>query len=526
MSIQSLRAADVVPHLAAAAGGLLLTCAFPKLELSAVAFAALVPLLAAIAGRRPAVAFRLGFVFGLAHHLTLLSWVVFTMRTYGQLPLYLCVPVLGLLAAYLALYPAVFCALTVRLRLPAPALAPAIGALWTAMEVLRATLFTGFPWALLGYSQYTRLALIQIADITGVYGVSFLVATVNAGVWIAIQAVAGRRRQTVPAATKRDAGIVLLTCLLLWGGTVGYGKWRLGQTEARMAAAEKPVVAVVQGNIEQGRKWDPKFQVASLDRYFRLSIEALAAYPDLVVWPETATPFYLFDHRELTAPVVDFVRSADTNFLIGSPSYRRTDGKVEYYNSAYLLGPDGISRGRYDKVHLVPFGEYVPLQRFLPFIGKMVAQVGDFRSGSPGATLKCNGCDLGVQICYEIIFPPLARRMTANGADLLVNITNDAWFGFSGAPYQHFSMAVFRAVENRRTLVRAANTGISALIAPTGRVLARTGLGVEASLARPAPLLSGQTVYTRWGDLWAWTCLAAAAILTFAGGACCQRGRR
>jgi apolipoprotein N-acyltransferase len=497
--------------------GLLLTAAFPDLQLSGLAFVALVPLLAAIAGRRKAAAFRLGFLAGIVHYATLLPWVVYTMGTYGQLPLFLSVPLLGLLAAYLAIYPAGFAALMVHLRIPTRALAPAAGALWTALEFLRANLFTGFPWELLGYSQHHWLELIQVADITGVYGLSFLIVTINTAAFLLFWKIVGRCWRDVPI-TLQTASVSVLIGLLCLGGATAYGQWRLTQIDALIAAAPQPKVAVVQGNIDQARKWDPAFQDASIDKYLRLSLKALSDFPDLVVWPETATPFYPRDPSVLTNRLVAFVRNAQVPFLVGSPYYEERGGKIDYYNSAYLLIPGNGFDRRYDKVHLVPFGEYVPLRRLLPFVGKMVPQVGDFKAGKQGTVLEWEGRRLGVQICYEIIFPTLARRIMVNKADLLVNITNDAWFGRTAAPQQHFSMAVFRAVENRRTLVRAANTGISGFIAPDGKVLAHTDLFTDAAVSQPVPLLSSQTIYTRFGDVWAWSCLVAAAAMTVSGG--------
>ena len=231
--------------------------------------------------------------------------------------------------------------------------------------------------------------------------------------------------------------------------------------------------------------------------------------PDLVVWPETATPFYFLNQAELTQMVKKGIRDTGADFLIGSPSFRSKKKGVEYYNSAYLIGAQGNLYGRYDKAHLVPFGEYVPLKKWLPFINKIVEGVGDFRPGREGHTLPWKNYRLGIQICYEIIFPGLSRSMAQNNADLLVNITNDAWYGRSSAPYQHFSMAIFRAVENRRSLIRSANTGISGFVDPAGRIVASTKLFEDALITRKMPLLQTTTIYTRIGDLFALLCLAA-----------------
>jgi apolipoprotein N-acyltransferase len=245
-----------------------------------------------------------------------------------------------------------------------------------------------------------------------------------------------------------------------------------------------------------------------------------------VVWPETAVPFYLMSDRALTRKVLDGIRETGAHFVIGSPAFERTETGIDFFNSAYLMTPDGRPAGRYDKVHLVPFGEYVPLQQWLPFVRKLVAHVGDFKTGEKGETLPMagrrmrgrseGGIDLriGVLICYEIIFPDLSRAAAANGAGLLVNVTNDAWYGRSSAPYQHFSMAVFRAVENKRALVRSANTGISGFIDPVGRVGGATPLFVDAAAAQSVPVLTEKTVYTRTGDWFAASCLGMTIIIT------------
>ena len=207
------------------------------------------------------------------------------------------------------------------------------------------------------------------------------------------------------------------------------------------------------------------------------------------------------------------IQQTTADYLIGSPSFVQSDDGVRYFNSAYLISPLTKNISKYDKTHLVPFGEYVPLKKWLPFLGKIVAQVGDFRGGLEGKTLRWKTEQVGVQICYEIIFPRLSRAMAKNNASLLINITNDAWFGKTSGPYQHFSMTVFRAVENRRALVRSANTGISGFIDPAGRVLASTSLLQDAALVQSVPFMKIKTVYTRIGDLFAQLCFALALIV-------------
>jgi len=289
---------------------------------------------------------------------------------------------------------------------------------------------------------------------------------------------------------------------------VGEDGGQLGRlAPAQAAAASTMRVAVVQGNIEQGRLWDPAFQLTTIRTYRKLSLSVQKDKPDLVVWPESAAPFYFLYDPAPTRLVLEGIRQTSTAYLIGSPAFSRNpDGAVNYYNRAYLIESDGEVGGTYDKAHLVPYGEYTPFKEYLPFIGKMVEHVGDFEPGKKGEVVFLNGIGLGIQICYEIIFPELARAMTRHGAAVLVNITNDAWYGRSAGPYQHFSMVVFRAIENRRSLARAANTGISGFIDPAGRILNSTPLFVESALTGKLPLLTTTTLYTRYGDFFAIAC--------------------
>ncbi|MEJ2038743.1 MAG: apolipoprotein N-acyltransferase, partial [Desulfosarcinaceae bacterium] len=476
-----------------------LTLAFPKIDQGWLAWISLTPLLLAIRQLDLRGGFIIGFWTGLVHNLGLMYWTVYTMHLYGNLPLFQCIPLLILLAGYLALYTGVFglavtglCDRPWKLMLVAPAA-------WVALEMVKAHLFTGFPWELLGYSQYKHLWIIQIADLTGVYGVSALIVAVNAFLALAVFYWLETTWKGEPVARRTFIATAGVTALALIA-VCGYGIRQIANVDKAVAAADKSNVAVVQGNIDQAHKWDPSFQMITAVKYKELSRKMADRGADLIVWPETATPFYFLQDPLLSSLTLDGIKETGVYYLIGSPSYQKGKSGIRYYNSAYLVTPEGKEAGRYDKVHLVPFGEYVPLKRWLPFIKKMVAQVGDFATGRRGSTLKWRQHSLGVLICYEVIFPELARAMTQNGASLLVNITNDAWFGYTSAAYQHFSMAVFRSVENRRALARAANTGISGFIGPAGRIISSTALFKEAAVMAPVPLLSLKTQYTRWGD--------------------------
>ena len=486
--------------------GVLLTAAFPKIGLDWLVWIALVPLLIAVKNLSSGAGFRMGFITGLVHFLSLLYWLVPVMRTYGYLPMYLSVSVLFLFAAFLALFVGLFATVLIAVgRKPVRCLI-IIPLIWVALEYIRSFLFSGFPWELLGYSQYNRLQLIQISDILGVFGLSALIAFVNGAVFIALLYFTKRRWQHNDI-TKRLAAGSMLAIVLGIALTWSYGYRRLKTIDNLINISPKTRISVIQGNIDQAVKWDPAFQIETIKKYNNLSSSVIKQHPDLIVWPESATPFYFLYDVTPSELVLEGIQQAATDHLIGSPSFVRTDGVVEYYNSAYLISPKTKTMGKYEKTHLVPFGEFVPFKKWLPFLGKIVAQVGDFRAGKAGKTIPWKNEQIGVQICYEIIFPELSRSLVQNDASLLINITNDAWFGKTSGPYQHFSMTVFRAVENRRALARSANTGISGFIDPAGRILASTTLLQEATVTRSMPMMQEKTIYTRIGDLFAQVCL-------------------
>ena len=485
--------------LLAMLSGILLTAAFPKIDQGWIAWFALVPLLLALRTTDGRAGFWLGMAAGMVHYLGLIYWTAYTMHLYGRLPWIQSVLVLLLFAAVLSVFLGGFAVLVGTLACRPAHLVLVAPAAWVLIEWLRSWVLTGFPWELLGYSQYDRLWVIQPADLFGVLGISALIVLFNAVLTLALLYWAEKpwQHHGVPR------GVVVIGGLLVAGllvGTAAYGLFRIRHIDARIAEAEYADVAVVQGNIDQAQKWDASFQVLTTAKYKDLSGAAAAGGAQLVIWPETATPFYLFHDKVLTQMVVQGIQDIGADFIIGSPNVDLGGKAPVYYNSAYVIGADGRVGGKYDKVHLVPFGEYVPMKRWLPFLGKMVAQVGDFQAGRQGSTLQWRQYPVGMLICYEAIFPELAREMVRNGAQLLVNITNDAWFGRTSAAYQHFSMAVFRSVENRRFLARAANTGISGFVDPNGRILAATDLYQDAALTAQVHFLSQTTLYSRWGD--------------------------
>ncbi|HMK65469.1 MAG TPA: apolipoprotein N-acyltransferase, partial [Thermodesulfobacteriota bacterium] len=258
--------------------------------------------------------------------------------------------------------------------------------------------------------------------------------------------------------------------------------------------------SVVQGNIDQSLKWNPAFQEKTIDIYKELSLSPSAGPSDLIVWPETAVPFYFMNENRLTPEIFRLARNTGSCLLFGSPAVRVEKDQMQFYNRAYLLSPEGRV-AYYDKIHLVPFGEYVPLKRFLPFVGKMVQAIGDFSAGPGPIGLPLPRGKAGVLICFETIFPEISRAYKQEGCQFLVNITNDAWFGKTSAPYQHLSMLTFRAIENRVWIARAANTGFSAFIDSTGRITQSVPLFQSGRIYATIPLREDKTFYTRHGDL-------------------------
>jgi apolipoprotein N-acyltransferase len=493
----------------AAASGLLLAAAFPTVDLHFLAWFALVPLFLAINGQSVKTGFWLGGITGLVYFSGTVFWVSNSIHFYGGIALLPAALITLLLCAYLALYPALFGAAAVHMSNNYPKVFFfSMPVLWTALELARTYVFSGFPWSLLGYSQYSVLPVIQFADITGVYGVSFLIVLVNASAAAIIM--------------DRKNLHVAITAAILVALVLVYGFAKLHAPER----SDTITISVAQGNIEQDKKWDPVYQAGTISIYKRLTLEAMKQHPDLVIWPETATPFYFAAEgqrdRVFTQDLVDFVKQNQVPLLFGSPTYEiKPNRQIVGRNSAFLLSGDGRIDGEYHKIHLVPFGEYVPLKKVLFFVDKMVQAIGDFKSGSEytvmtlpyGTTDQRRETKLCTVICYEIIFPNLVRQFVDRGAAIVTTITNDAWFGKTAAPYQHFSMAVFRAVENRVPIARAANTGISGFIDSRGRILETSGIFTEAQLTHKLAPGTERSFYTAYGDLFSYACVLVSLIV-------------
>ncbi len=492
-----------LPFALAFLSGLLLALSFPRWELFPLAWVAFIPLFFALRDETPARSFLIGWVAGLVYFSGTLSWVTISMTQYGKIPQPISYFLMLLLVAYCAVYLGLFAAGVRSLferKLRWGFLF--IPALWVALEYARGHLLSGFPWAAVAYSQYRFLPLIQIADLASIYGIGFLIVLVNIGLFEMI-----RRGWIEHQIAWRE--------LILAGGlfllSLGYGFYRLDQP---MGEEKSLTVAVVQGNIAQDQKWDARLRTETLQKYKALSLASLqggGSRPELMVWPESAAPFFFQTETALRNELLDLAHEGRFYLLFGSPAFEpAASGQMALLNSAFLLSPAADVVGRYDKIHLVPFGEYVPLSSFLFFVNKMVEGIGEFIPGREATVMKAAGTPVGTVICFEVIFPEVVRRFAQNGASVMTTITNDAWFGDSAAPYQHFSMVVFRSIENRVPFARAANTGISGFIDAHGRILKQTPLFTEAALTEPLHPGIRRTLYTAVGDVFAIGCVIIA----------------
>ena len=481
---------------------MLLAASFPKFGHPAFAWVALTPWLVAIAGHgralrpaSPARGFAYGLLTGAVYFAGTLYWTADVMVAFGGLPRPAAVPIAGLLVAYLSIYPAVAGWLIARaisrFGLRALWVAPLV---WAGTEFARGYLFTGFPWVALGYSQASVLPVAQLASLGGVAALSLLVAAVATALAVAIVS----ERQ---AARRALAGTALVLAAV-----AGWGQWRMSRGEL-VQHAPTFRVGIAQGNIAQEQKWDPAFSGTILRRYLDMSRSLAREGARLILWPESATPFFFEEEPTGHAAILDTARETRSWILLGSDQIERGP-RPRYYNVAFLVSPEGRQAGVYRKMHLVPFGEYVPLRDLLFFAAPLVDGVGDFGVGSEVTVLSVDGHPLTAVICYESVFPYLAREAVHRGSQLLATITNDAWYGWSSAPFQHYEQGRLRAIEFGRYFVRAANTGVSAIVDPYGRVLASSQLFETTTLTGEVRLLTGLTLYARIGDAVAWACVA------------------
>jgi apolipoprotein N-acyltransferase len=467
---------------------------------------ALAPLLVALRCVRLRRAFALGLLTGIIYFTGTLYWITRVMVVYGGLSDWAGVLINALLILFMSMYPAIFAVVVRRAEMVAgPATVVLAPCIWAATELGRTYVFSGFPWVLLGYSQATVLPIAQLASLVGVYGLSMLVVSTSAAIVIASdRRILSKLHRFSPAV----ASIVAIAVIAGWGAR------RVNR--AALTTEGTPIrVGMIQGNVDQAIKWNPSSAAAIFQDYIGKTRRAIAQGASLVLWPESSTPF-MFEEDPAGAEIVRSVaREARVPILFGSDQIER-GAPAKYYNSAFLVRADGTTAGVYRKMHLVPFGEYVPLQQLLFFSAPLTEQVGTFTPGAKGELLPIDGHLVSVSICYEVVYPALVRESVAAGSELLTTITNDAWFGPTSAPYQHFEQASMRAIEQGRYLVRAANTGISGIVDPYGRVLRRTEIYQPAVVVGDARFLTARTIYSRIGDLAAYVSLAVTLALLVA----------
>jgi apolipoprotein N-acyltransferase len=492
--------------------GLLLVLSFPTVNLFPLAWIALIPLLIFLYDKDRWTAFKAGGCFGLVYFFGTLNWIYHSIHFYGAIPLFASLLLVFALCMYLSLYPAVFAFLYAsnikKTDIPALLVAPLI---WTTLEFLRSYMFGGFPWSSLGYSQYTFLPFIQFSDITGVYGVSFFIVAVNGAL---VDVLLFKRRyveRPLSSFLPTISGFVVLGLSIVFA--FSYGVYRMHQH--RSGSVVK--AAVIQGNIEQDKKWDPAYQRSVIDAFKDLSFSAARERPDLIVWPETSLPFYFKSDKELTAYMLSFQKQFNSYLLFGSVTAKdrnknKKSSVPRYANSAVLVDKNGTITYIYDKIHLVPFGEFVPLRQLLSFVD-LTGSIGDFVPGESYIKAVTPFGSFGTLICYEIIFPGLARKFYSKGGDFIVTITNDAWFGRTAGPYQHFSMAVFRAIENRKPVIRCANTGISGFIDSCGRILGKTDIFSRTYLQSAVTTDKTISYYSKYGDIFSYLSIVGTLLM-------------
>jgi apolipoprotein N-acyltransferase len=482
--------------LLALASGATMALSFPNYNLWLLAWISVGLLILASYGARLAVAPLYGFLHSLVFYPMCLTWIEVVVHQYGNVPPPLAAGLVLLIAILFGMICAVFSWGVALGSRTGPAFACALAPfLWVALEFARAHVpIIGFPWNLAGYAASGNLALLQLTTITGIYGLSFLIAGFGALVAYAI---------LVGSVRAWRALLVSLAALVLVAEGGGYF---VPQAHSRYMAH------LVQTNFPQSYTYPPDWMrqhAAELDLLERISIDAATKIPGVVIWPEVPAPFSLED-AVFAGRAREIAAGAGQDFLVGVEDWRQdASGKWEATNSAVLLAVSGARLFSYDKVHLVPFGEYVPLRKWLGFAGKLTADIGDFTPGTRYQVGRLPGGTFGAFICYEAIFPNEVRQFTAAGAQLLINMSNDGWFGRSAAPAQHVMMARVRAVENRRWLLRDTNNGFTIDVDPYGRTAAELQTDIRSQLDAPYDFRSDLTLYARFGDWFAWLSVVA-----------------
>ncbi len=477
--------------------GILFALAFPPFHGVVLLPVALVPWLAALAVEKSAGrALVSGVFFGLAYWCTSITWIVYVVTHYGGQSAAMGVLCLVLLALILAEWPAFVAWGTVAAFRPGSPWRMAIfPVLWMASEHARTIVYKGFPWNLTAHALYRHPVWLQTASVWGGYGVGFLVVASSA---------------LIAAAASRHAVRPLAAAAVIALGVGGFGA-------ARLASGTRPKaeisVALLQPNLNEESRATPQGAAAGYRAVIGQAEEAAGALTGLIVIPESAFPVYWQESNALRQDLASIAHGGSR--ILFNDVEQEPGGR--YFNAARLLGPEGLSGPAYRKVHLVPFGEYVPLPRIFFFVRQISTEIGAFSPASQPTLLRSGSLAIGTAICYETIYPSLAREETSRGANLLATISNDSWYGRAGAQQQHFAGAVLRSVENERYLVRAAITGVSGIVDARGRILAEAPADERTLLRGSVRLETGLTAWTRWGyRLPLAADAASAAVLIFA----------
>jgi len=488
-----------VRWLAAGASGALIAACFLRFELYPFAWLAFVPLLWALdRAPTPQAAARIGLVAGLTTNIPAFYWLVYTIHVFGGFALPLALFFYLALSLYTATQFVLFG--LARQRSGAGPLALAAPLLWVALEFLFPNMF---PWRM-AHSQFHAPVLLQIGDITGPFGLSFVLLWVSAAI---AECLTPRRRLAPLAAAAAAAAVV-----------VGYGLWRLPVIDRAMQAAPTFRIALVQGNVGIKEKGDIKYFDINLEKYRELS-DTVQDAVDVVVWPETVSQHWIEAGASRLDATENPYPGLRTHLIFGGLAFRPTGpDSADEFNSAFLLDAGGVVRDRYDKRILMPFGEYLPFASYVPFIRSISPQTGGFTAGTAVSVFDiADHAKIGQLICYEDLVSNMPRHSTQAGAEALLNILNDAWYGDTAAPHQHQALALWRAVENRRYLLRGSNSGVTSIIDAAGRVVAEGGLFTAEVVTGTVHRLRIETFYTRFGDVFAWAVVVGAAGLLVFG---------
>lgn len=450
-----------------------------------------------------------------------IHWITHAITYYGGFPYIFAIVPLSLLSAVLGFFFLIFGYVREKLynfsKLPYSIVDPIV---WVSTEYIKTFLFTGFPWALVGYTLWKKELLIQIADMGGVYIISFFVLSISGFICDVYEKLRGSFTGQNKLSNQKLVFSGFFTLLLIFF-VVTYGIYRKAQIEKVVEEQSVEIVSViVQPAIPQDQKWTPEFK----ERYFRQNIDLTFSALDypysnvLVVWPETGLTFYLEHEPKFKEELLDLAKKG-FYIISGGLGFSQEGGRYKFYNRAFFINPEG-EIFKYDKTHLVMFGEYIPLRGLLekiPFIRKIIEEVekvaGDFVPGKILNSMGEGDFRVGVPICFESIFPQISRHFVKDGASVIAVITNDAWFGYSSGPFQHFSVSAIRAVETRRFVLRSANTGISGAFFPTGKVLKQTKLLERTSFLVKIKPMHIQTFYTKYGDLFSVLCLVLSSAM-------------